>query len=129
MNSRADLVFSTSLILLEAKNIETCFSKFSLTSNRCAAIKYGCLLKILRGDNFIVYVRKPMREDKKSIIFLKAAHLTSSCVLNSHIHPFPEFHCNTTNNIWLFICCCWMSTLMPSSPPSFFKQYKVIELY
>lgn len=61
--------------------------------------------------------RKPKREDKKkkSIIFLKAAHLNSSCVLNSHIHTYPEFHHNKMNNIWLFICCCWMSTIIPTT--------------
>lgn len=56
MNGRMHLVFYTSLVLLEAKSIETSFSKVILTTDKSAAIKCGCLLKILKGDDFIVYV-------------------------------------------------------------------------
>lgn len=40
MNSGVHLIFYPSLILLEAKNTETCFRQVCLTSDKSATIKY-----------------------------------------------------------------------------------------
>lgn len=53
MNSGVHLIFYTSLILLGAKNTDTCFRQVCLTSDKSATIKYGCPLEMLeRGDRF-----------------------------------------------------------------------------
>lgn len=79
------LIFYTSLILLEAKNTETCFRLICLTSDKSAVIKYGCPLEFSERCFFLDVHWVITREDEKSSGFLKDAPLISY-ILNSHFH-------------------------------------------